>query len=101
MNDDKQESADKIVGSTVELDARHPLKVMAERFKERDKQAVDDFNAHFSCAGLSLEARLSFAEDRLMDVSRVLIRALEKIAEMESNLNYTAGKTKGDRCGKQ
>jgi hypothetical protein len=85
MNTDKNSPADKIVGSTVGLDARHPLKVLAERFRERDNKAVDDFNEYIFYAGESFEARLSFAESRLIDVANMLVTALEKIADMESN----------------
>ena len=73
--------------STQLLDSRNPLLVMAGLFRERDKKAVDDFNAYCSYHGVTIEARLSFVEARLIDVASLLALALEKISEIESNAN--------------
>ena len=57
------------------------LRALADEFRKIDDAAVREFNDRASIYGAGLEARLEFAEGRLMHVSAVLYRALLESAD--------------------
>ena len=61
------------------------LRLMAEGFRKRDDAAVREFNAAVELQGITLEARLAFVEDRLMDVAGLLCRALNEISGLSGD----------------
>ena len=69
-----------VTDSPQNVSPEHMLQRMARLFRERDKAAVEEFNADIEYYAPSLEARLFFRESRLIDAANVLSSALDIIA---------------------
>ena len=54
-----------------------------EKFTERDRRAVEDFNYYCSRAGI--ESKLQFTSDRAQDTASMIVYILKYLAEKESH----------------
>jgi hypothetical protein len=53
-----------------------------DKFVQRDRQAVDDFNDYYGSVGT--EAKVQFTRDRAQDTASMVVYILKYLAEQES-----------------
>ena len=67
-------------------DIEYSHKLLLEKFKERDEKAIQSLNnRNYGFGGpLSIEERLFFAEERLLDICGVVCKLLEELDKAEN-----------------